>query len=74
MCKCKYMKKGECTNVQSLFKGYNAVWCCVCNLKEPIKCVFEESEGVCAWNLPDGYTTCKGAENCRVYEMQVRSL
>ena len=38
--KCKYMQKGECTNIQSLFKGCNAVWCCICSLKEPERCDF----------------------------------
>lgn len=74
MCKCKWMKKGECTNEECLFQGYSAVWCCICNLKEPVKCDFEAEEGVCGWHLPDCYTNCEGYENCIVYREQVKDL
>lgn len=74
MCKCKFMQKGKCTNINSLFKGYNAVWCSVCELNDPVKCNWEEAEGICGIDLPDNYKLCKGYMRCKIYEKQVKDL
>lgn len=74
MSKCKWMKKGECTNQECLFLGYSAVWCCVCKLKDPVKCAFETEEGECGWFLPDCYTKCKSYDKCQIYKEQVKEL
>ena len=74
MCKCKWMKKGECTNEKCLFQGYSAVWCCICILKEPVKCGFKVTDSLCGADLPDSYRTCKGEENCKIYECLTESL
>lgn len=63
------MQKGECTNIQSLFKGCNAVWCCICSLKEPERCDFHNTEGLCGYNLPDSYRECKGYDMCKIYRI-----
>lgn len=74
MCKCKFMQKGKCSNENSLFLGYNAVWCQVCKLNEPVKCNWEVTKGICAVDLPDSYRDCKGYENCKLYKWEVKDL